>query len=234
MPPLEPIPMPHETELPQTYARTHKDINNLLENNEEWVKRKLDENPNFFKKLGSEHKPHYFWIGCSDARVPNNEIIGEDAGSVFTVRNVANLVVGTDFNLQSALQYAVSVLNVPHIIVCGHYDCGGVRASHTNMDHIAPLENWVRHIRDIYRIHAKELNAIKDPEKRHRRLVEINVKEQCLNLFKSGAVQRHRVETYARNDLAFSTPRIHGVVFDPKTGYLKEVEINWKDRKSVV
>jgi len=157
--------------------------------------------------------------GCSDARVPANEIMGEDAGSVFVVRNVANMVVNTDFNLMSALQYAVNVLKIPHIIVCGHYDCGGVRASIENVDHAPPLENWLRNIRDVYRLHRHELDAIKDPEQRHRRLVELNVIEQCINLFKTGVVQRMRVQTYKENQ-AYTTPRIHACAFDPNTGEL--------------
>jgi carbonic anhydrase len=143
--------------------------------------------------------------------------MGEDAGSVFVLRNVANMVVNTDFNLMAALQYAVNVLKIPHIIVCGHYDCGGVRASIANVDHVAPLENWLRNIRDVYRLHRAELDAISDPEKRHRRLVELNVIEQCVNLFKTGAVQRMRVQTF-KDGAEYTTPRIHPCVFDPATG----------------
>jgi carbonic anhydrase len=157
------------------------------------------------------------FLGCADARVPANEVIGEDAGSVFVLRNVANMVVNTDFNLMAALQYAVNVLKIPHIIVCGHYDCGGVRASIANVDHVAPLENWLRNIRDVYRLHRAELDAISDPEKRHRRLVELNVIEQCVNLFKTGAVQRMRVQTF-KDGAEYTTPRIHPCVFDPATG----------------
>jgi carbonic anhydrase len=126
-----------------------RDLLDIFAQNEKWVRDKEAEDPNFFKKLGSGHNPSYMWIGCADARVPANEIMGEDAGSVFVVRNVANLVVNTDFNLMSALQYAVNVLKVPHIIVCGHYDCGGVRASMELVDHVPPLENWLRNIRDV-------------------------------------------------------------------------------------
>ena len=125
-----------------------KDITNIFTQNQEWVDSKLAEDPDFFSgtgmSLGSVHKPKYLWIGCADARVPANEIMGEEAGQVFVVRNVANLVTGTDFNVMSALQYAVGVLEIPHIIVCGHYDCGGVKASVENRDHTPPLENWLR------------------------------------------------------------------------------------------
>lgn len=229
MPPLEPIPFPAPNG-DEKYAFKNKDIENIFEQNKEWIKSKTKKDPNFFKEyLGGGHKPSYLWIGCSDARVPANEIMGEDAGSVFTVRNVANMVIGTDFNTMSALQYAVNVLNVPHIIVCGHYDCGGVRASIENRDHVPPLENWLRNIRDVYRLHRKELDKIKDPEQRHRRLVELNVIEQCINLFKTGAVQRHRVETYKRKDLPYSTPRIHACVFEPATGELKQLQIDFNE-----
>jgi len=210
------------------YARRHKDINNIFRQNRDWVSQKNSDDPDFFKNLGSKHTPSYMWIGCSDARVPANVVMGEDAGSVFVVRNVANTVCGTDFNLLSAVQYAVGVLNVPHIIVCGHYECGGVRASSTNYDHEAPLENWLRNIRDVYRLHQKELDAIDDPEDRHKRLVELNVVEQCLNLYKVGAVQRKRMETSKDNKRPFSIPRIHACVFDPASGTLKELDVDFE------
>lgn len=151
--------------------------------------------------------------------------MGEPTGSVFVSRSVANMVVNTDSNLLSALQYAVAYLKVPHIIVCGHYECGGVRASVTRFNHMPPLENWLRNIRDVYRIHRKELDAIKDPEQRHRRLVELNVVEQCINVYKTGVVQRRRLET--KNDGEYPVPQIHGVVFDPKVGLLKRVDVNF-------
>jgi len=192
----------------------------------------------FFDSLGSTHKPPYMWIGCADARVPANEIMGEDAGSVFVARNVANLVVNTDINLMAALQFAVNSLQVTHILVCGHYDCGGVRASMEKKDHMPPLENWLRNIRDVYRLHREELDAIKDPEARHRRLVELNVIEQCINLFKTGAIQRRRVQTYKEGiemvrsgktkERPYVTPRIHACVFDPKLGTLERLEVDFK------
>lgn len=185
--------------------------------------------PEYFDKLGSGHKPEYMWIGCSDARVPASQIMGKSAGQVFAVRNVANMVCGTDFNCMSALQYGVNVLKVPHIIVCGHYDCGGVRASIENRDHVPPLENWLRNIRDVYRLHRDELNAIEDSEQRHRRLVELNVIEQCINLFKTGVVQLRRIETFNDKTTPFTTPRIHACVFDPKTGQLRQLKVDFKE-----
>jgi carbonic anhydrase len=203
-----------------------KNIDDIIWQNKEWVNSKEAKDPDYFKKLGSGHSPKYMWIGCADARVPANEIMGEDAGSVFVVRNVANMVVNTDFNLMSALKYAVDYLKIPHIIVCGHYDCGGVRASTQRKDHVPPLENWLRNIRDVYRLHKDELDAIRDPEARHRRLVELNVIEQSLNLFKTGVIQRRRVETF-KSGQEYTTPRIHACVFDPKTGVLERLSVSF-------
>lgn len=154
--------------------------------------------------------------------------MGEDAGSVFVLRNVANMVVNTDFNLMAGLQYAVNYLKIPDIIVCGHYDCGGVRASTATNDHAAPLENWLRNIRDVYRLHRAELDDIKDSEARHRRLVELNVIEQCVNLHKTGAVQRSRLEAKTGPANA-SLPRIHPCVFDPKNGRLVDLQVDLDD-----
>ena len=151
--------------------------------------------------------------------------MGEPAGSVFVARNVANMVVNTDNNLMSALQYAVAYLKIPHIIVCGHYECGGVRASVTQYNHMPPLENWLRQIRDVYRVHRTELDAIKDPETRHRRLVELNVREQCINLYKTGVVQKSRFDSM-KAGTGYAVPQLHGVVFDPKVGLLKRVDVS--------
>lgn len=137
-----------------------KDLGTLMNANNVWRERMKTANPNFFEYNKMGHDPKILWIGCSDARVPANEIIGEPAGSVFVHRNIANQVVSTDFNAMSVIQYAVQYLKVKHVIVCGHYDCGGVKAALTNLDHGAPLENWVRHIRDTCRLHQKELGAI--------------------------------------------------------------------------
>lgn len=205
-----------------------KDINNIFQQNKEWKETKQVEDPEFFTTGGSLHKPGYMWIGCSDARVPANDIIGEDTGSVFVVRNVANMIVSTDTNLMSALQYAVDYLKIPHILVVGHYDCGGIRASMEKKDHVPPLENWLRNIRDVYRLHRTELDVIQDPEERHRRLVELNVKEQCINLFKTGVIQRQRVQTFKEGQ-PYRTPRIHACVYDPKSGDLKRLDVDFKE-----
>ena len=155
-----------------------KDLNSLLDANKAWAKRVEEQHPNLFEEIKKGHAPKILWIGCSDARVPANEIIGEPPGSVFVHRNIANQVGSNDVNCLSVIQYAVDVLKVKHIIVCGHYDCGGIRASTESKDHGSPLENWLRNIRDVYRLHRDELDKLSDPVKRQKRLVELNVIEQ--------------------------------------------------------
>ena len=166
-----------------------------MQANKNWANRMREQHPDFFRELKKGHAPKILWIGCSDARVPANEIIGEPPGSVFIHRNIANQVINTDFNCMSVIQYAVSVLKVKHIIVCGHYDCGGVKASLEPNDHRSPLINWLRNVRDTYRLHREELNAFSDLRSRQRRLVELNVIEQCVNVMKTAVVQRARVQT---------------------------------------
>eukprot|EP00542_Grammatophora_oceanica_P020975 CAMPEP_0194028742 /NCGR_PEP_ID=MMETSP0009_2-20130614/2646_1 /TAXON_ID=210454 /ORGANISM="Grammatophora oceanica, Strain CCMP 410" /LENGTH=289 /DNA_ID=CAMNT_0038668223 /DNA_START=151 /DNA_END=1020 /DNA_ORIENTATION=+ len=233
MPPLEPAPTPvingggdHHHQ--GSSVLVDKNLDDIFEQNRLWKADREATDPDYFKRLGAGHNPKYMWIGCADARVPANEIMGKDAGTVFVLRNVANMVISTDFNVMSALQFAVAVLKVDHIIVCGHYDCGGVRASLQNLDHVPPLENWLRNIRDVYRLHREELDGITDPEARHRRLVELNVVEQCINLFKTGVVQRRRVETY-KSGQEYTTPRIHACVFDPKVGLLQKLEVDFHE-----
>lgn len=165
--------------------------------------------------------------GCVDARVPSELIMGEEAGNIFVHRNVANLVVNNDVNLLSALQYGVAYLKVKHVIVCGHYECGGMKAAESKVDHGAPLEQWLRNARDVYRLHRTELNAIEDPNARHRRFVDLNVIEQCVNIFKAGVIQQRRKETYlAGEDIM---PKVHAMVFDPKTGDLKRIPFDFSE-----
>ena len=209
-----------------------KQLKTIFENNKKWVAESVAKDPEYFARQASGQNPQILWIGCSDSCVPANRIMGLDTGDVFVVRNVANQVLGTDVSMMSVLQYAVDYLEIPHIVVCGHYDCGGIKASMENVDHVPPLENWLRHIRDTYRLHRGELDRIRDKDARTRRLVEINVVEQCLELFKTGVVQRKRCKTYCDGDAPYTQPRIHAVVFDPATGALKELKINWKDTLS--
>lgn len=191
----------------------------IFENNKQWVAQQLDKDADFFEKLAKDQTPDYLYIGCADSRVPANEIMGLEPGDVFVHRNVANLVNNIDLNVMSCINYAVNALNVKHIIVCGHYGCGGVRAAMQPKD-LGLLNPWLRNIRDVYRLHKDELNGIEDEHKRYDRLVELNVEEQCFNVIKTVAVQR----SYIRNKY----PVVHGWVFDLKTGVLQDLKIDFE------
>ena len=156
----------------------------LLDNNKVWVSKNLEKDPEFFNRLANGQQPPLLWIGCSDSRVPANEIIGAQPGEVFVHRNIANMVIHTDISMLSVLDYAVNVLNVKHIIVCGHYGCGGVQAAMGNKN-IGLIDNWIRHIKDVYRHHATELNSIDGEKDRFNRFVELNVVEQVFDLAKN-------------------------------------------------
>src|SRR5690606_35029139 len=160
----------------------------LLENNKNWVKSKLDLDKDFFKKLAGGQQPPLLWIGCADSRVPANEIIGAQPGEVFVHRNIANMVIHSDMNMLSVLDYAVNVLKVKHIIVCGHYGCGGVKAAMGNRS-VGLIDNWIRHIKNVYRLNKLELDTIQDESERFDRFVELNVKEQVYDLAKTSIVQ---------------------------------------------
>ncbi|MGE0494716.1 MAG: carbonic anhydrase [Vulcanimicrobiota bacterium] len=195
-------------------TRTYK---KLLEGNERFVAEALSSDPDFFGKLEHTQKPKVLWIGCSDSRVPANQITNTLPGEIFVHRNVANVVVHTDMNCLSVLEYAVSVLNVEHVIVCGHYNCGGVLAAMSNSYHGA-IDNWLRHIKDVYRLHAAELDAIEDPRERGRRFVEFNVIEQVLNVCKTSTIQK------AWQDGPL--PHVHGWVYDLGNGVIKDLDVN--------
>lgn len=186
----------------------------LLDNNKEWVKSKLDLDPDYFAKLAKGQQPPLLWIGCADSRVPANEIIGAQPGEVFVHRNIANMVVHTDMNMLSVLDYAVNVLKVKHVIVCGHYGCGGVQAAMGNKSY-GLIDNWIRHIKDTYRHHQAELDAIKDENKRFDRFVELNVKEQVYDLAKTSIVQNAW-----KNDQELY---LHGWVYSIGRGLVEEV-----------
>src|SRR5690242_20379830 len=162
----------------------------LLQDNKEWAKEMERNNPGYFKRLAQLQTPEFLWIGCSDSRVPADRITGTQPGEIFVHRNVANLVVNTDVNLLAVLDFAVTHLKVNHVIVCGHYGCGGIKAASTKHDHKPVLNMWLRNIKDVYRLHQPELDAIKDLEKREDRLVELNVQEQIYNLAKTTIIQR--------------------------------------------
>ena len=165
-----------------------KSYKKLLSNNKKWVVKQLNQNPNYFEDLSKGQSPEYLWIGCSDSRVPANEITGTKSGEIFVHRNIANMVVHTDMNMLSVLSYAVEVLGVKHIIVCGHYGCGGVLAAMGNKQ-LGLIDNWLRHLKDTYRIYHKELDSIEDEVQRSRRFVEVNVMEQVMDLGKTSIVQ---------------------------------------------
>ena len=187
----------------------------LLKENKQWAAQKISEDPEYFERLAHLQTPEFLWIGCSDSRVPANEITGTQPGEIFVHRNVANLVINTDVNLLSVLDYAVNHLQVKHVIVCGHYGCGGIKAAITNHDFKAVLNMWLRNIKDVYRIHRGELDAITDPEKKENRLVELNVQEQVFNLAKTSIIQRAWQKE--------QRPDLHGWVYGLDNGLIKPV-----------
>ncbi len=201
-----------------------KFYNELLENNKKWVVNMLDKDPQFFERLSHGQQPPILWIGCADSRVPANEIIGALPGEVFVHRNIANMVVHTDMNMLSVLDYAINVLKVSHVIVCGHYGCGGVQAAMTNK-HIGLIDNWIRHIKDVYRFHQDELNAIGDEKTRFDRFVELNVKEQVLDLAKTSIIQNAWEKKQAIH--------IHGWVYDIHDGIIKDLMVSIKNNESL-
>ncbi len=186
----------------------------LLLANKAWVQDKLNIRPDYFEVTSEDQSPEFLWIGCSDSRVPAEDITGTEPGELFVHRNIANLVVHTDFNMLSVLQYAVEALKIKHIIVCGHYQCGGVRNALTHNDY-GLLNKWLRYIKDVYRMHARELDTISNPQVRYDRLVELNVSEQIQNLAETSIVQAAWKKE--------QRPSLHGWVYDLKTGYLKEI-----------
>lgn len=190
----------------------------IFENNRRWVETKLAKDPQFLEKLSRDQTPGYLYIGCSDSRIPANEIMGMEAGEVFVHRNVGNLVNNLDLNVMSVLNYGIVHLQVKHIIVCGHYGCGGIKAAMSARD-LGILNPWLRIIRDVYRLHQDELDAIGDEKARMNRLVELNVQEQCINIIKTAAVQK----SYAKNKF----PLVHGWVFDFQTGRIKDLKIRF-------
>lgn len=190
----------------------------ILENNRAWVAEKTKNDPDFFSRLASGQNPPLLWIGCADSRVPANEITGTLPGEVFVHRNIANMVIHSDMNMLSVLDYAVNVLKVRHVIVCGHYGCGGVKAAMGNA-HIGLIDNWIRHIKDVYRLHQVELDAIKDENKRFERFVEVNVIEQVWDLAKTSIVQN------AWNN--GQSLWIHGWVYDIHDGLVKDLNVNY-------
>lgn len=192
-------------------------INDLIEGNKLWVENINKNLPNFFVELSKEQQPQFLWIGCSDSRVPATEITNTMPGSIFVQRNIANMVIHTDVNLLSVVYYAVKVLKVKHIIVCGHYGCGGVKAAMTQKSY-GFLDNWLLNIKSVYRYHTKELNAIEDEQKRFDRLVELNVQEQAKNVARISFIQ----EEWEEGEF----PYIHGWVYNLEDGLIRDLKLN--------
>jgi carbonic anhydrase len=195
------------------------EIEKVFKNNEKWIAEKLSVNPNYFENLSKGQSPEILYIGCSDSRVTAEDLMGVQPGEVFVHRNIANMVISIDLNVMSVLNYAVNHLKVNHVVVCGHYFCGGVKAAMQAQD-LGILNPWLRNIRDVYRLHKKELNAITDENAQYNRLVELNVQEQCVNLIKTAAVQK----AYRERNL-----QVHGWVFDIHSGKLIDLKINFKE-----
>lgn len=198
--------------------------NKILENNRKWVADKTENDPNYFNRLSEGQSPPLLWIGCADSRVPANEITGTQPGEVFVHRNIANMVIHSDMNMLSVLDYAVNVLKVRHVIVCGHYGCGGVKAAMGNAN-IGLIDNWIRHIKDVYRFHHEELDAIKDEHKRFDRFVEVNVIEQVMDLAKTSIVQK----AWKKGQNLW----IHGWVYSLKDGLVKDLNVNFGSNKEL-
>ncbi|MBK8967449.1 MAG: carbonic anhydrase [Saprospiraceae bacterium] len=193
------------------------DIKQIFKNNEAWIKEKLRLNDQYFENLAKGQNPDILYIGCSDSRVTAEDLMGVHPGEVFVHRNIANMVPNTDLNVMSVITYAVRHLEVNHVVVCGHYNCGGVKAAMQSAD-LGILNPWLRNIRDVYRIHHEELDLIQNDDDKYNRLVELNVQEQCINVIKTADVQR----AYRERNLT-----VHGWVFDLKTGRLIDLKIDF-------
>ena len=192
-------------------------LDNVFKNNEAWIQDKLSTDGKYFENLGKGQSPELLYIGCSDSRVTAEDLMGMGPGDVFVHRNIANMVISIDLNVMSVVNYAVDHLKVNHVVVCGHYACGGVKAAMQSAD-LGILNPWLRNIRDVYRLHKTELNAIENEDKRYDRLVELNVQEQCVNLIKTAAVQK------AARDRNL---KVHGWVFDVHSGKLIDLKIDF-------
>ncbi|MCE3296845.1 MAG: can [Crocinitomicaceae bacterium] len=196
----------------------------LLDNNKEWVASKLEKDANYFERMANGQQPPLLWIGCADSRVPANEIIGAEPGEVFVHRNIANMVIHTDMSMLSVVDYAVNVLKVKHIIVCGHYGCGGVKAAMGNQS-FGIIDNWIRHIKDVYRFHHKELDLIQNEDERFNRFVELNVQEQLYDLAKTSIVQNAWEN---KQDLM-----LHGWVYGVHNGLVKDLNLTMRNNDTL-
>lgn len=191
----------------------------LIQGNKEWVQDQLDLDPDYFNKLAKGQKPEFLWIGCSDSRVPANEITKTESGEIFVHRNIANQVIHSDTNMLSVLQYAVEYLHVKHVIVCGHYGCGGIKAA-MDTEHVGLVGRWLAHVKDIYQNHKDQLDLMKDPEEKEKRMVELNVIEQVHNLAKTSFVQK----AWKNREL-----EIHGWVYALENGKIKDLNCKYSN-----
>lgn len=196
----------------------------ILDNNKKWVENQLAQDSEYFQDLAKGQQPPLLWIGCSDSRVPANEIIGAKPGEVFVHRNIANMVIHSDMNMLSVLDYAVNVLKVKHVIVCGHYGCGGVKAAMGNQS-IGLIDNWIRHIKDVYRLHEHYLDTIKDEEERFNKFVEVNAQEQVFDLAKTSIVQNAW-----RNGQELT---LHGWTYGLNSGYVTDLGVNMSSNEDL-
>ncbi|MDP2174562.1 MAG: carbonate dehydratase [Bacteroidota bacterium] len=203
--------------MPQFYQK-------IFNNNKDWVQNKLETDPEYFNVLSKGQKPPILWIGCSDSRVPANEVTGTKPGEVFVHRNIANMVIHTDMSMLSVLDYAVNVLEVRHVIVCGHYGCGGINAALTNKQY-GIIDNWLRHIKDVYRLHKEEIDAIPTELEKQRRMVEVNVQEQVFDLAKTSIIQN----VWANGRFL----QVHGIVYDIANGVLKDLGVNFNNNEDM-
>ncbi len=194
------------------------EIRHIFDNNQQWIKEKIKTDKDYFKKLSLGQSPHILYIGCSDSRVSSEELMGAQPGEVFVHRNIGNMVPNTDMSAMSVINYAVTHLKVQHIVVCGHYYCNGVKAAMQSAD-LGILNPWLRNIRDVYRLHKDELAAITDEEEKYKRLVELNVQEQCVNVIKTSDVQKAIKERGLT---------VHGWVFDVHSGALIDLKIDFE------
>ncbi|HMS30670.1 MAG TPA: carbonic anhydrase [Saprospiraceae bacterium] len=193
------------------------DFKKIFQNNEKWIQDKLNLDPDYFAKLSQGQSPQILYIGCSDSRVTTEELMGAQPGEIFIHRNIANMVISIDLNVMAVINFAVRYLKVKHIVVCGHYECGGIKAAMTPTD-MGILNPWLRNIRDVYRHHQDEMDQITDPQLKINRLTELNVLEQCTNLIKTAAVQ----EAYLEYGLT-----VHGWVFDIYCGRIIDLKIDY-------
>lgn len=203
---------------------TQNPLENLFDNNRKWSEQVKSSDPDFFEKLSHQQSPKYLWIGCSDSRVPANEIVGMMPGEIFVHRNIANVVVHTDLNCLSVIEYAVQILKVNHIIVCGHYGCGGISSALDSKNH-GLIDNWLRHIKDVYRLYQEKVDALNDAQKKTNLLCELNVMEQVANVSHTSIVQNAWKENHPLT--------VHGWIYNVADGILKDLKITTSDISEV-